>query len=62
MLRALKDGAAAPLPPNRPYTKGVGFFEQGILLGLGMAGVPLLGGLGVLTWWASRSAWAYWRG
>ncbi|EOD47418.1 putative aldehyde dehydrogenase protein [Neofusicoccum parvum UCRNP2] len=62
VLRALKDGAAAPLPPNRPYTKGVGFFEQGILLGLGMAGVPLLGGLGVLTWWASRSAWAYWRG
>ncbi|EMC95496.1 hypothetical protein BAUCODRAFT_149457 [Baudoinia panamericana UAMH 10762] len=41
--------ALAPLPPNgRPlYEVSVGFFEQGIFIGLGMFGVPILVTLGV---------------
>ncbi|OJD33958.1 aldehyde dehydrogenase [Diplodia corticola] len=61
-LQSLKREATSALPPDRPYKKNIGFFEQGIMLGLGMTAVPLLSGLGLLGWYGTRSVLAYWRG
>ncbi|KAB2573921.1 hypothetical protein BFW01_g3637 [Lasiodiplodia theobromae] len=61
-LKSLKTEATTALPPNRPYKKNIGFFEQGILLGLGMTALPLLSGLSLLTWYGSKTLLTYWRG
>ncbi|EKG11852.1 hypothetical protein MPH_11348 [Macrophomina phaseolina MS6] len=56
-LKALKAEGTSALPKNRPYKKGIGFFEQGILTGLGLTAVPLLSTLSVLTCGASLSVY-----
>lgn len=61
-LRRLKAEAAAPLPGSRPYVKGVGFFEQGLLLGFGMVGVPVLAGVGAVAWFGGRGVVGWLRG
>lgn len=61
-LKSLKTEATSALPPNRPYKKNIGFFEQGILLGLGVTALPLLSGLSLLTWYGSKTLLTYWRG
>lgn len=38
-------------PTQRPLGGGVGFFEQGILIGLGLFSVPMLAGVGALGYW-----------
>ncbi|KKY21022.1 putative aldehyde dehydrogenase [Diplodia seriata] len=50
-LKSLKTEATSALPPNRPYKKNIGFFEQGIMLGLGITAdiVDLLEGLSFET-------------
>ncbi|KAK8234947.1 Aldehyde/histidinol dehydrogenase [Phyllosticta capitalensis] len=61
-LNALAKDATAPLPPNRKYKKGVGFFEQGILIGLGLTAGPILVGVLAATWVGGRWVWGHYYG
>lgn len=38
-------------PTQRPLGGGVGFFEQGILTGLGLFSIPILAGVSALGYW-----------
>lgn len=62
LLAPLAARAAAPLPPNRKFKKGVGFFEQGILIGLGLTAGPVLVGVVAAAWVGGRWAWGVWCG
>ncbi|KAK8210515.1 Aldehyde/histidinol dehydrogenase [Phyllosticta capitalensis] len=61
-LNVLARDATAPLPPNRKYKKGVGFFEQGILIGLGLTAGPILVGVLAATWVGGRWVWGHYYG
>ncbi|KAK7509192.1 Aldehyde/histidinol dehydrogenase [Phyllosticta citriasiana] len=56
-IQSLARQATAPLPPNRKYKKGVGFFEQGILIGLSLTAGPVLVGVVAAAWVGGRWAW-----
>lgn len=45
---------------KRPEGIGRGFFEQGIVIGLGVYGVPLLAVVGGAVVWGVRSGWRRW--
>ncbi|KAF2091441.1 ALDH-like protein [Saccharata proteae CBS 121410] len=60
-LGKLLEEGQAPLPGDRPYTKGVGFFEQGISTGLSLTAAPVLVSLGVLFFYGTKSALTRWR-
>jgi aldehyde dehydrogenase (NAD+) len=57
--KQLADLAAQPLKPTgQPLQHArVGFFEQGILIGLGTAATPILLGLGTGLWFGVRFLW-----
>ncbi|KAK8152591.1 Aldehyde/histidinol dehydrogenase [Phyllosticta citrichinensis] len=62
LLAPLTTRATAALPPIRKYKKGVGFFEQGILIGLGLTAGPVLVGVVAAAWFGGRWAWGVWSG
>jgi aldehyde dehydrogenase (NAD+) len=57
--KQLADLAAQPLKPTgQPLQHArIGFFEQGILIGLGTAATPILLGLGTGLWFGVRFLW-----
>lgn len=46
---------------KRPVRGAVGFFEQGIITGLGLVLVPVLAGMGVMGWYGAKTVVARWR-
>lgn len=46
---------------KRPMKYGIGFFEQGLMVGIGIAATPLLAGIGVLSWYGIRTVAGRWR-
>ncbi|CZR61845.1 uncharacterized protein PAC_11742 [Phialocephala subalpina] len=59
----MKKAATKELKPTgqRPG-HAIGFFEQGILIGLGSAAVVVLPALGYGAWWVGRKGWVVLRG
>ena len=57
--KQLADLATRPLKPTgQPLQHArIGFFEQGILIGLGTAATPVLLGLGTGVWFGVRFLW-----
>jgi len=57
--KQLADLATKPLKPTgQPLQHAkIGFFEQGILIGLGTAATPILLGLGTGIWFGVRALW-----
>lgn len=53
--------AQVELEKERPVKHFIGFFEQGILTGLGMTATPLLVGVSALGYYGVNKALARWR-
>lgn len=49
-------------PTGQKAGKAIGFFEQGILLGLGITAVIVLPSLGYAGFRIARGAWRFWKG
>lgn len=60
LISKISNQIASTRQKRRPGGQ-VGFFEQGILLGLGMTGVPILVCVGTLAYYGLGFAWRHFR-
>ncbi|KAF2003490.1 ALDH-like protein [Amniculicola lignicola CBS 123094] len=59
-LSSLKEATTEIQEKKRPEWIAHGFFEQGISIGLGLVGVPILTCLGAGIFWGVRAGWRHW--
>ncbi|KAF2192022.1 hypothetical protein K469DRAFT_622015 [Zopfia rhizophila CBS 207.26] len=61
ILELMEDATKEIRVSKRPESIATGFFQQGIFIGLGIYGIPLVTGIGVSVWYAVRAAMERWR-